>query len=48
MCLICVLYEQGKMTKKEVDRALAELVDFDSSDEDILHIQEVLNHVNKE
>ncbi len=44
MCIVCVMWEKGKLTPKEVDRALAELV---VEGADIIHIQEVLIKVDK-
>lgn len=46
-CMVCTQWELGKMTKKEVDRALTELITDISSDEELLHVQEVLEKVKE-
>lgn len=47
MCLVCVEWQAGRMTKREADRALTEIV-LTSKDEDIfLHVQEVLEELEK-
>lgn len=42
MCMVCKEWQRGFMTVKEVDRALAEMITEDSSEEELKHAQEVL------
>lgn len=48
MCQACTLWELGKLTSKEVDKALTELIDDRSSDEDLIHYQELIEKVKNE
>lgn len=48
MCLVCVEWQAGRMTKKEVDRALTELIQLGSPDEDLIHAQEVIEMVGQD
>lgn len=45
MCLACFYYEMGKMSKKELDRALLEMVYEGMPDEEYMHVQEVIESV---
>lgn len=48
MCMVCIEWTKGKMTLQEVDRALAEIIDTTSDDEQLLHAQEVLVKLEEE
>ena len=48
MCIVCVLWEKGKLTKQEVDNALSELVIESFDDEELMHYQEVIEKVQRE
>ena len=47
MCLVCVEWQAGRMTKAEVDRALTEIVASTNDLSDFIHAQEVLEEVEK-
>lgn len=46
MCLVCVLWEKDKLTWKEADNALAEMVEF--GDIDMMHAQETIVRILSE
>ena len=46
MCLVCVEWQAGRMTKAEVDRALTEIVASTNDLSDFIHAQEVLEEVD--
>lgn len=48
MCIACVLWEKGKLTAKEADGGLAELVNDASSDEELMHYQEAIERIQAE
>lgn len=48
MCVVCVLWEKGKLTPLEVDKAIVELLTDESSDLDLNHATEIIEKVDKE
>lgn len=48
ICLVCVHWNLGKMTKKEADRALAEMIDENSDEYTLQHTQEVSQKIKEE
>lgn len=48
MCVVCALWEKGKLTSLEVDRAIVELITDESSDVDLIHAQEIIEKVEHE
>lgn len=46
MCVICILWEQEKLTVREAKKALCEMVWTDQVDID--HVEEVLEKIEKE
>lgn len=47
MCLICILWEKDKITAREADRALVELIETDEN-VDLIHVQETIERILKE
>jgi len=44
MCILCAEYQKGRMTKYERNRAIVELIDFNSlSIEELEHLLEIQN-----
>jgi hypothetical protein len=48
MCQACVIWEQGKLKTFELDRAITELINDQSSDEELYHFQELIEKANKD
>lgn len=47
MCIICVLWEKGKLTKKEADNAFVELIDTSNmTEEELMHAQEAIEKIS--
>lgn len=45
MCVVCVMWEKGKLTAAEADKALVELLSTDSSSVDLYHAQDVMSKI---
>lgn len=45
MCLVCKLWNQGKLTAKEADNAFCELIVEGLDDEAVLHAQEAVHYI---
>lgn len=48
MCIVCILYEKGKLTKQEADRALTEIITESSDNKELIHAQEAVERIMKE
>jgi hypothetical protein len=48
MCLVCAHWNLGKLTKQEADKNLAEMVDNASTEEELMHAQEVIERIQNE
>lgn len=48
MCIVCVLYEKGKLTRKEAKAALWETINMVSSNEEADHIKQLYSDLDSE
>lgn len=48
MCIVCILWEKGRITAKEADKALSELVDTSTRDIDLVHVQKAIIKIKEE
>lgn len=47
MCLVCILFDKGKMTKKEAKAALFETINEAKTKEEINHIRDLYTELEK-
>lgn len=48
MCIVCVLIDKERITKKEAKKALWEQINFAQTEEEVKHIQELYSELEQE
>lgn len=47
MCVVCILFNKDKITRKEAMKALWEQIESATTDDEVLHIQKLYSDLEK-
>lgn len=48
MCLVCKDWQSGKLTRREAENALSELISFEEDRDKIIHYFETLENISED